>query len=143
MFHGSILRPQCDENEGRSDEGAWLTHPPLADTLVVVLEFRETAIFTRDVVSLLTDEEYAELQGVLIVQPDAGGVIPGTGGLRKLRWSQKRRGKGKRGGVRVIYYWYVSGALIYMLLAYSKDDQDDLTIAEKRLLARLVAEEFK
>ena len=121
----------------------WLTYPPLADTLVVVLEFRETAIFTRDVISLLTDEEYAELQGVLIVQPDAGDVIPGTGGLRKLRWSQKRRGKGKRGGVRVIYYWYVSGSLIYMLLAYSKDDQDDLTTAEKRLLARLVAEEFK
>jgi len=122
---------------------AWLTHPPLAYTLVVVLEFRETAIFTRDVISLLTDEEYAELQGVLIVQPDAGDVIPGTGGLRKLRWSQKRRGKGKRGGVRVIYYWYVSGSLIYMLLAYSKDEQDDLTTAEKRLLARLVAEEFK
>jgi len=122
---------------------AWLTYPPLADTLAVVLEFRETAIFTRDVISLLTDEEYAELQGVLIVQPDAGDVIPGTGGLRKLRWSQKRRGKGKRGGVRVIYYWYVSGSLIYMLLAYSKDEQDDLTTAEKRLLARLVAEEFK
>ena len=110
---------------------------------MTVLEFRETAIFTRDVTALLTDEEYAELQGVLIVQPDAGDVIQGTGGLRKLRWSQKRRGKGKRGGVRVIYYWYVSGTLIYMLLAYSKDDQDDLTTAEKRLLARLVAEEFK
>lgn len=129
--------------EGRSVEVAWLTYPPLADTLVAVLEFRETAIFTRDVMALLTDEEYAELQGVLIIQPEAGDVIPGTGGLRKLRWSQKRRGKGKRGGVRVIYYWYVSGSLIYMLLAYSKDDQDDLTTAEKRLLARLVAEEFK
>jgi len=120
-----------------------LTYPPLADILVAVLEFRETPIFTRDVISLLTDEEYAELQGVLIVQPNAGDVIPGTGGLRKLRWSQKRRGKGKRGGVRVIYYWYVSGSLIYMLLAYSKDEQDDLTTAEKRLLVRLVAEEFK
>jgi hypothetical protein len=129
--------------EGRSVDVVWLTYPPLADTLVPVLEFRETAIFTRDVIALLSDEEYAELQGVLIVQPDAGDVIPGTGGLRKLRWSQKRRGKGKRGGVRVIYYWYVSGSLIYMLLAYSKDDQDDLTTAEKRLLARLVAEEFK
>jgi hypothetical protein len=108
-----------------------------------VLEFRETHIFTRDITSLLTEDEYAELQGVLIVQPEAGDVIPGTGGLRKLRWRQRRRGKGKRGGVRVIYYWYVAGSLIYMLLAYSKDQQDDLSTSEKRLLTRLVAEELK
>ena len=92
---------------------------------------------------MLTEDEYAELQGVLIVQPEAGDVIPGSGGLGKLRWSQKRRGKGKHGGVRVIYYWYVSGSLIYMLIVYSKDQQDDLSTSEKRLLTRLVAEEFK
>lgn len=108
-----------------------------------MLEFQETHIFTREITSLLTEDEYAELQGVLIVQPEAGDVVPGTRGLRKLRWTHRRRGKGKRGGVRVIYYWYVSGSLIYMLLAYSKDEQDDLTTSEKRLLTRLVAEEFK
>ena len=107
-----------------------------------MLEFRETPIFTRGITALLSDAEYAELQGALIVQPEAGDLIKDTGGLRKLRWSQQRRGKGKRGGVRVIYYWYSSGSLIYMLLAYSKDEQDDLSPAQKRVLSRLVREEF-
>ena len=78
-----------------------------------------------------------------MVQPEAGAVIPGTSGLRKLRWSQTSRGKGKRGGVRVIYYWYAPGSLIYMLLVYSKGERDDLTNVQKRALARLVAEEFE
>ena len=63
--------------------------------------------------------------------------------VRKLRWHHAARRKGKRGGIRVIYYWYVSGSLLYMLLAYSKSEQDDLTSREKRLLSTLVAEEFK
>jgi mRNA-degrading endonuclease RelE of RelBE toxin-antitoxin system len=108
-----------------------------------VLEFRETDIFTRDVTRLLTHDEYAQLQGVLLVQPDAGDLIPGTSGLRKLRWSEKRRGKGKRGGVRVIYYWQASSSIIYMLLVYSKGGQEDLSDVQKKLLMRLVAEEFK
>lgn len=92
---------------------------------------------------LLSDEEYAELQGALIVNPEAGDLIRETGGLRKLRWRQERRGKGKRGGVRVIYYWYAAGSLIYMLLAYSKDERDDLSVAQKNALARLVRGELK
>lgn len=108
-----------------------------------MLEFRETDLFTRDVLALLSDDEYAEVQGALIVNPEVGDLIRGTGGLRKLRWSQQRRGKGKRGGVRVIYYWYASGSLIYMLLAYSKNEQDDLSAAQKRVLIRLVKEEFE
>lgn len=108
-----------------------------------VLEFRETELFTRVISRLLSDMEYAELQGVLVIQPDAGSLIPGTSGLRKLRWSQQRRGKGKRGGVRVIYYWQASETLIYMLFAYSKDEQDDLTLSQRKLLMRLVAEEFE
>lgn len=108
-----------------------------------MLEFRETELFTRAVTALLSDEEYAELQGSLIVNPQAGDMIKETGGLRKLRWRQERRGKGKRGGVRVIYYWYASESLIYMLLAYSKDERDDLSAAQKRVLARLVREELQ
>ena len=108
-----------------------------------MLEFRETELFTRAVTALLSDDEYAELQGTLIVDPEAGDVIKETGGLRKLRWSQRKRGKGKRGGVRVIYYWYASGSLIYMLLAYSKDQRDDLSAAQKKALSRLVREELK
>jgi hypothetical protein len=109
----------------------------------VVLEFRETTAFTRKISTLLSDEEYAELQGVLVIQPDVGDLIKGTSGLRKLRWSQGRRGKGKRSGIRVIYYWYVSESLIYMLLAYSKDEGDDLSAEQKRVLVRLVTEELK
>ena len=108
-----------------------------------VLEFRETELFTRAVTVLLSDDEYAELQGTLVVNPETGDVIKETGGLRKLRWSQRRRGKGKRGGVRVIYYWYAAGPLIYMLLAYSKDERDDLSAAQTKALRRLVREEFE
>lgn len=108
-----------------------------------MLEFRETDFFTRQVTDLLTDDEYAELQGALIVDPEAGDVIKDTGGLRKIRWGQQRRGKGKRGGVRVIYYWYAAGDLIYMLLAYSKDERDDLNARQRRVLSQLVAQEFK
>ncbi|HET7434228.1 MAG TPA: hypothetical protein VFN10_05885 [Thermoanaerobaculia bacterium] len=70
-------------------------------------------------------------------------IIRETGGLRKLRWSQQRRGKGKRGGIRVIYYWYAAGDVVYMLLAYSKDERDDLSSPQKRLLVNLVKEEFR
>lgn len=108
-----------------------------------MLEFRETDLFTRDITALLSDDEYAEMQGALVVDPEAGDLMQGTGGLRKLRWSQQRRGKGKRSGIRVIYYWYSRGSLIYMLLAYSKDDRDDLSTTQKKLLAHLVAEEFR
>lgn len=108
-----------------------------------MLEFRETEVFTKVITGLLADDEYAELQGALIVDPEAGDLIKETNGLRKLRWSQRSRGKGKRGGIRVIYYWYTAGSLIYMLLAYSKDERDDLSVVQKKALTRLVKEEFK
>jgi len=107
-----------------------------------VLEFRETDLFTAQITRLLSDQEYAELQGTLVVRPDAGDRIEDTGGLRKVRWSQQARGKGKRGGIRVIYYWRVSESLIYMLFAYSKDEQDDLSARQKKVLAALVKKEF-
>jgi mRNA-degrading endonuclease RelE of RelBE toxin-antitoxin system len=94
-------------------------------------------------VEKLTDSEYLELQTALILQPELGDVIPDTGGLRKLRWKESRRGKGKRGGVRVIYYWYASGSLIYLLHIYSKSEQEDLSADEKRILRRLVSKELK
>ena len=107
-----------------------------------MLEFRETDLFTSQITRLLSDQEYAELQGVLVVQPDSGDLIEDTGGLRKVRWSQQKRGKGKRGGIRVIYYWRVSEELIYMLIAYSKDEQDDLSARQKKVLAASVKKEF-
>ena len=108
-----------------------------------MLEFRETDLFTAQITRLLSDQEYAELQGALIVRPDVGDLIEDTGGIRKVRWSQQARGKGKRGGIRVIYYWRVNESLIYMLLAYSKDEQDDLSARQKKALATLVKKEFR
>ena len=88
------------------------------------MEFVETSIFTQCITKLLTDDEYYELQAVLADQPKAGDVIPGAGGLRKLRWRAK--GRGKRGGLRVIYYCWSEDRL-YMIFVYDKARQGDLT----------------
>jgi hypothetical protein len=68
-----------------------------------MLTFFETTAFTRQITNLLDDTEYGELQSALVVNPDAGDLIQGTGGIRKIRWSESGRGKGKRSGIRVIY----------------------------------------
>lgn len=99
-------------------------------------------MFTRQIIELLDEDEYSALQAALVFQPELGDLIPGTGGLRKVRWRESRRGRGKRGGVRVIYYWYVDESLVYFLIAYSKGQRDDLTTGQKRTLRRIV-EEFK
>jgi hypothetical protein len=105
--------------------------------------FRETTLFTKQVVEKLTDSEYREFQAALMLQPELGDLIPGTGGLRKVRWAEAGRGKGKRGGLRVIYYWYAPLTLIYLLVMYSKTDRDDLSPEEKKTLRNLVSGEFK
>lgn len=81
-----------------------------------MIRFIETPVFTRQIVGLLDDDDYAALQAALVFQPESGDLIPGTGGLRKVRWGESRRGRGKRGGVRVIYYWYVDDSLVYLVL---------------------------
>lgn len=100
----------------------------------------ETSVFTKQVQKLLTDEEYQALQVELIKRPDAGVVIPGSGGLRKVRWSMP--GRGKRGGVRVIYYWAVKQDHLLMLLMYPKNVQDDLTPAQLKMLRQIVEREY-
>ena len=97
--------------------------------------FIESAVFTRQVRELLTDEEYADLQWYLALYPRAGDVIQGTGGLRKVRWTSG--GGGKRGGVRVIYFHAVSQSQIRLLLIYRKGVKDDLSAAEKQVLRKL------
>ena len=74
------------------------------------MEFFEAPAFTRYVSSYLTDDEYREMQGRLATAPEAGDMIPGTGGFRKLRWADPKRGKGQRGGLRVIYYYFPGGS---------------------------------
>jgi len=94
--------------------------------------FIETEIFTEDVKELLADDEYREFQQFLANNPDWGDVIPDTGGLRKIRWSA--RGKEKRGGVRIIYFYKITASHIRLLLIYKKGIQDDLSKDEKRQL---------
>jgi hypothetical protein len=89
---------------------------------------------------MLSDDEYRLLQHALLFRPEQGSVIPGTGGLRKLRW--KQRGGGKRGGLRVVYYWQKDEMAIYMLLIYRKSQQEDLTFDQIKLLKRLIREEL-
>lgn len=83
-----------------------------------------------------SDEDLRGLQNFLLAAPDAGDVIPGGSGLRKLRWAAQ--GRGKRGGARVIYYWHVPKERIYLIYAYSKNVQTDLTRAQIKLLAELM-----
>lgn len=97
--------------------------------------FIETPIFTHDVIELLSDDEYAEFQQYLAIHPLAGDVIQQTGGLRKVRWSA--RGKGKRGGVRIIYYHVTADSQIRLLLIYKKGVADDLTAEQKKILRQL------
>jgi hypothetical protein len=98
----------------------------------------ETSVFTRLIRDLLPDEMYRRLQAHLVINPEAGDVISGGGGLRKLRW--RVEGKGKRGGLRVIYYRIDSGRL-YLLYVYRKSDQTDLTKAQIRELRHVIAED--
>lgn len=101
----------------------------------------ETPIFTRRIQAILADDEYRLLQAQLVQKPDAGKIIPGSGGLRKLRWSAG--GHGKRGGIRVVYYWFVSPEVVLMLFAYPKNEQDNLTPDQLKQLKKLVEGEYR
>jgi hypothetical protein len=101
----------------------------------------ETPIFTRRIQAILSDEEYRLLQIHLVNKPDVGKVISGSGGLRKLRWSAG--GHGKRGGIRVVYYWFMSKDTIFLLFAYSKSEQDDLTPEQLKQLKKVVEGEYR
>lgn len=100
----------------------------------------ETSIFTRQVVSLLPDDEYRKLQVLLANRPTAGDLIRGSGGLRKIRWALP--GQGKRGGVRVIYYWAVSHERILMLFMYPKTERADLTPEQIKVLRQIIETEY-
>jgi hypothetical protein len=105
--------------------------------------FFETSTFTATVGDYLTDEEYRQLQADMVANPQAGAVMPRTGGFRKLRWSDGRRGKGKRGGLRVIYYWLSDDGQFWMFAIYDKDELENLTSEQEKALKKAITDELK
>ncbi len=102
------------------------------------VEFIETPVFTRQIQLLISDDEYAVLQRELSEDPQVGALVRGGGGIRKMRFALP--GRGKSGGIRVIYYWLREDGQIYMLLAYPKSEKDNLTDRETAVLRELVKE---
>jgi hypothetical protein len=98
--------------------------------------------FTRYVCEYLTDDAYRQLQTLLAADPDRGDLMPGTGGFRKLRWTDLKRGKGRRGGLRTIYYFFVTDQQIWLMTLYDKNEAADLTPREKKLLKNTIDAEL-
>ncbi len=105
--------------------------------------FIELPMFTKYRADYLDDEGFRGLQQSMLKNPEAGDVIEGTGGLRKLRHGDPRRGKGKRGGLRVIYYWWDGGRQFWLFTLYDKDEMEDLSADEKKLLKRMLKVELE
>lgn len=101
------------------------------------MEFIETSIFTKLIDTYLSDDEYVALQSYLLKYPEAGKIIPGSGGVRKLRWALS--GKGKRGGARVIYFFKKQDSEIWLLTIYSKSETENIPSH----ILRQIAEEIK
>lgn len=109
---------------------------PLAYTYY--MEFIETDVFTRIILELLSDDSYRELQEFLIKTPEFGDLIPGSKGLRKVRW--KPENQGKQGGIRTIYYYKAADDQILFLYAYPKSKKDDLSPKQLKILSQIVEE---
>lgn len=105
--------------------------------------FVELPAFSRLRADYVTDEGFRALQNALIMNPEAGDVIVGTGGLRKLRQADPRRGKGKRGGLRVIYFWWEAGRQFWLFTLYDKDKMDDLSAKERKVLKDMLKRELE
>ena len=102
------------------------------------MEFLETSIFTKRITELISDSDYHLVQLELSVRPDSGDIIKGSGGIRKLRWAGS--GRGKRGGIRVIYYFVSQDNQVFMLYAYPKSKSDDLSQQQIKQLKAVVQE---
>ena len=107
------------------------------------MEFIEAPAFTRHLAKYLNDDEHRTLQAELAANPELGDVMPGTGGFRKMRWADARRRKGRRGGLRIIYYHFRSDCQIWLMTAYDKDEASDLTAKEKKALRTAIESELE
>lgn len=105
--------------------------------------FVELPAFERYRSAYLDDDAFIELQKLLMSHPDVGDLIPDTGGLRKLRFVDERRGKGTRGGLRVIYYWWVAGWQFWLFTLYDKDEMADLTPKQRKALKAMIKAELQ
>ncbi len=105
--------------------------------------FIELRAFARYREQYLDDDGYRALQDLLMESPEAGNVIVGAGGVRKLRFGDVRRGKGKRGGLRVIYYYWTGGPEFWLLGLYDKDEMADLTPGQRAILKERVKSELQ
>lgn len=100
--------------------------------------FVETSLFSKLLGDYLSDDEYRGLQSHLAARPDAGALIRASGGVRKVRW--RSSGKGKSGGVRVIYYWAGADDQIFFLTLYGKVEKEDLSATDLKRIVKLLAE---
>jgi len=105
--------------------------------------FVELPSFSRFRGDYLSDEGFRALQNALMENLEAGDVIEGTGGLRKLRHADARRGKGKRGGLRVIYFWWEAGRQLWLFTLYDKDEMADLSAKDKKALKDMLKRELE
>ena len=104
--------------------------------------FVELPAFERHRADYLDDAAFGALQRALMKDPEAGEIIEGTGGLRKMRFADARRGKGKRGGLRVIYYWWGAGMQFWLYTLYDKDEMTDLTPKQRKALKAMIKAEL-
>ena len=105
--------------------------------------FVELPAFERHRAVYLDDDSFRDLQRRLMKDPGAGDPIPGSGGLRKLRFADARRGRGTRGGLRVIYYWWEAGVQFWLFTVYDKDEVADLTPAQRQALKKMIKAELE
>jgi mRNA-degrading endonuclease RelE of RelBE toxin-antitoxin system len=102
------------------------------------MEFFEAPTFSQYLPEYLNEDAYREFQNFIFSQPEAGDMIQGTGGFRKVRWTDPRRGKGKRGGLRIIYYYFNEDEQIWFLTIYDKNQADDLSPQQRKALKGLI-----
>lgn len=109
--------------------------------MILKATFIELPVFNRYRENYLSDEEFGLFQRHLMGNPYSGDVIKGTGGLRKIRWKAMYRGKGKRGGTRIIYYWFSEGGQFWLFTVYGKDEMPDISTSEKKELNKMLTKE--